>query len=100
MTAALAPPGRLRVRVLLFGAIRDLAPGSELALEVPHGTTVSALRRHVLDALACARPPSTRDGLVESAAVAVDDGVLAESETLGDGAGELRVALLPPVCGG
>ncbi len=104
MTISSACPGpsagRIRVRLLLFGAFRALADGPELTLEVPRGTTVSALRRHVGEALSRSRPSAETDALVEASAVAFDDGILLESHALGEGVDEVRAAILPPVCGG
>jgi molybdopterin converting factor small subunit len=85
------------VRVSLFGAFRELADAAELWLAVPRGTTVSQLRRHLRDELA--RSPVHRD-LVDASALAFDEGILLESDRLGQGGDQVRVAILPPVCGG
>jgi molybdopterin converting factor small subunit len=85
------------VRVLLFGAFRELADGCELWLAVPRGSTVADLRRHLREALAGS---PARGALVDLSALAFDDGILPESQALGKGVDEVRVAILPPVCGG
>jgi molybdopterin converting factor small subunit len=90
-------PDPLRVRVLLFGAFRDLADGGEIFLAVPRGTTVSELRRELREVLA--RSPAHGD-LLEASALALEGGLLTESQALGEGVDEVRVAILPPVCGG
>ena len=90
--------GSVRVRLLLFGAFRDLAQGPELRLEVPCGTTVSALRPRIRDALAQGRPSIGVGELVESSALASDSGILAETHAFD--ADDPPVCLLPPVCGG
>lgn len=90
-------PEPLRVRVLLFGAFRDFADGDELWLAVPRGTTVAELRRHLHEALAQA---PAQGGLIDASALAFDEGILLESQALGQGVDEVRVAILPPVCGG
>ncbi len=97
---SVAGTGSVRVRLLLFGAFRDLAQGAELRLEVPCGTTVSGLRPRIRDALARARPSVDVAGLVESSALACDSGIRAESHAFGRDAEEPPVCLLPPVCGG
>jgi molybdopterin converting factor small subunit len=86
--------------VRLFGALRDLAAGPELALEVPHGITVAALRRRLREALGGGLPSPAQDALVESSALAGDDGILPEWQALRPGSVEVELALLPPVCGG
>jgi molybdopterin converting factor small subunit len=98
MAIAVEPASDLvAVRVSLFGTFRDLAEAAELWLAVPRGTTVSRLRAHLRDELA--RSPAHRD-LVDASALAFDDGILLESEALGRAGDEVRVAILPPVCGG
>jgi molybdopterin converting factor small subunit len=98
MTIAVEPASDLvAVRVSLFGTFRELAEAAELWLAVPRGTTVSQLRRHLRDELA--RSPAHRD-LVDASALAFDDGILLESEALGRAGDPVRVAILPPVCGG
>jgi hypothetical protein len=67
---------------------------------VPRGTTVAGLRSHLKDALARARPSADVSELVESAALASDTGILAESHAFGCDTGDAPVCLLPPVCGG
>jgi molybdopterin converting factor small subunit len=94
-----AGPDRVRVRLLLFGAFREFAQGAELTLEVPRGTTVCGLRRHLKEALARARPSQDVTELVESSALACDTGMLSESHVFGRDAEDAPVCLLPPVCG-
>ncbi len=88
---------RVRVRLLLFGAFRQLTEGAELTLDVPRGTTVSGLRGHLKEALARARPSQDVAALVESSALASDTGILAESHVFGRDADDAPVCLLPPV---
>ena len=98
MTLAVAPASDLvAIRVSLFGTFRELAEAAELWLAVPRGTTVSQLRAHLCDELA--RSPAHRE-LVDASALAFDDGILLESQALGQSGEEVRVAILPPVCGG
>lgn len=85
-------PEPLRVRVLLLGALSELADGGEVWLAVPRGSTAADLRRHLR---ALARTPA-RAGLVDASALARDGGVLEDAQPLGDGADEVRVAVLPP----
>ena len=78
-------------RVLLFARLRDLAGAGELTVEVPPGSRVGDLRRH----LAAAFPALA--GLLPSCAVALDDQYVGDATPLPEGA---EVALLPPVSGG
>jgi molybdopterin converting factor small subunit len=89
-------PEPLRVRVLLFGAFREIADGGELWLAVPRGSTVADLRRHLREALGGSQ---ARAELVDRFALASDDGILLDAQPLGHGADEVRVAILPPVYG-
>ncbi len=89
---------RTRVRLRLFGAFRDVAGGAELTLEVPSGTTVANLRRHVKEALARTLPARRHDHLVDLSALASDSAILPESHLLGDT--DVCLSILPPVCGG
>ena len=98
-TTATAHPARTRVRLRLFGALRDAAGGDELRLEVPSGTTVAHLRAHVKEALARMRPARRHDHLVEVSALASDSAILPESHLVSDGA-DVCLSILPPVCGG
>jgi molybdopterin converting factor small subunit len=91
-------PAAMRVRLRLFGALRDAACGDELTLDVPAGTTVASLRSYVKDALARAAPGRRHDQLVELSALASDRAILAESHLLA--AADASLCILPPVCGG
>ncbi|MGC4000245.1 MAG: hypothetical protein QM767_23520 [Anaeromyxobacter sp.] len=90
--------GTVQVTVRLFGALRRLAPGAEVVVEVAPGTPVSALRGKLFQALAS--PGAPAEALLESSAFADDAQVLAEDQPVGEGAARVTLALLPPVCGG
>ncbi len=89
---------RTRVRLRLFGAFREVAGGGELMLEVPTGTTVANLRRHLKEVLARTVPARRHDQLVDLSALASDSAILPESHPLGDA--DVCLSILPPVCGG
>jgi molybdopterin synthase catalytic subunit len=78
----------MQVRVLSFGALRELL-GAENLLDVPTGTAVS----DVLYTLGQKAPI----GLLESSAIAVNQQYVARDHVLSDGD---EVAVLPPVSGG
>jgi molybdopterin synthase catalytic subunit len=81
----------MRVRVLFFGSLKDLARRSEEALDLPEGATVAdLLSRYV------AAQSRLRD-MLGSIAVSVNAEYARRDATLHDGD---EVALLPPVSGG
>ncbi len=81
--------GAVRVRVLLFAGLRELAGRGELEVEIPPGATVADLRRAV--AAVCPE-------LAGAAWSLAQDTVWCREEDPVDPQAEL--ALLPPVSGG
>jgi molybdopterin converting factor small subunit len=88
----------IRVRVRLFGAFRKYSERAEVALDVPRGTTVAALRRHLGEALRAACPGFADQPLLDISALADDERILDDAHLLGGD--RLSLAVLPPVCGG
>jgi MoaE-MoaD fusion protein len=81
----------MRVRILVFGVLKDLLPESSAPLELPEGARVRDLLDHHRESFA------SSDELWRSLAVAVNREYVSEDHTLRDGD---EVALLPPVSGG
>ncbi len=81
----------MRVRVLLFGVLKDVFPGDGQMLELPEGSTVDAL----LDRYRAKAPEQRK--LWSALAVAVNREYASPAQPLSDGD---EVALLPPVSGG
>jgi molybdopterin converting factor subunit 1 len=81
----------MKIVVRLFARARDLAGADTLAVELPPGATVAALRKQ----LAWQCPPLA--GLLERSALAVNDEFAGDALALPHGA---EIALLPPVSGG
>ncbi|MGB7603188.1 MAG: molybdopterin converting factor subunit 1, partial [Candidatus Sulfotelmatobacter sp.] len=81
----------MRVRVLFFGMLKDLADRSSDTLELPDGATVSDLLKHYQ-----ARIPKLKNSF-SSLAVAVNQEYAAAATELKS---DDEVALLPPVSGG
>lgn len=81
----------MRVRLLLFGILKDLLPNLSGDLDLPTGADVNAL----LDL--CRRSLPEHDALCSSLAVAVNREYVSASHLLHEGD---EVALLPPVSGG
>jgi molybdopterin converting factor subunit 1 len=81
----------MRVRVLYFGVLKDVAGGSRAEMELKEGASVA-------DLLAQHRGQGTGAGSVwDSIAVAVNQEYARAEDVLKDGD---EVALLPPVSGG
>jgi MoaE-MoaD fusion protein len=81
----------MRVRVLVFGVLKDLIPDQSGELDLPDGATVRVL----LDDLK--KHSAGQASLWSSLAVAVNREYVTAAHTLSDGD---EVALLPPVSGG
>jgi molybdopterin synthase catalytic subunit len=81
----------MRVRVLVFGVLKDFIPGPSVELELPDGSTVQVL----LDDLK--KHADGQAALWSSLAVAVNREYVTAAHLLSDGD---EVALLPPVSGG
>jgi len=80
----------MRVRVLVFGVLKDLIPQPSGELDLPDGATVRVLLDHY-------RHHATNSSLWSSLAVAVNREYVTATHPLADGD---EVALLPPVSGG
>jgi MoaE-MoaD fusion protein len=85
-------PFAMRVRVLLFGILKDLFSSESQTLELPQGSTVEVLVRHYRES-----KPESSSGLWSALAVAVNKEYASAGRALEDGD---EVALLPPVSGG
>jgi MoaE-MoaD fusion protein len=81
----------MQIRVLFFGALKDLAGQSHESLDLPDGSTVSALLTHYQR-----RIPNIKD-YAASLAVSVNEQYARPETKLNPGD---EVALLPPVSGG
>jgi molybdopterin synthase catalytic subunit len=81
----------MRVRVLLFGVLKDIFPEAVDSFEMPAGATVATL----LDRFRAKAPQ--HDQLWASLAIAVNHEYASPAQSLADGD---EVALLPPVSGG
>ena len=81
----------MTVQVQLFARLRDLAGSSSLTVELPSGSTIADLRRHLTNEY----PQLT--SLLNSCAIGVNKEFAEDSLHLPDGA---EIALLPPVSGG
>ena len=81
----------MRVRVLVFGVLKELIPEPSASLELPEGARVRQMLDHYRKTFA------EREALWRSLAVAVNREYVSAEHALKDGD---EVALLPPVSGG
>jgi MoaE-MoaD fusion protein len=81
----------MRVRVLVFGVLKDLIPEQSGEFDLPDGATVAALLDHYR------HRATNHEALWSSLAVAVNREYVTAAHLLADGD---EVALLPPVSGG
>jgi MoaE-MoaD fusion protein len=81
----------MRVRILVFGVLKDLIPASFATLDLPDGAGVRDLLDHYRSSF------EHREELWRSVAVAVNREYVSANHALKDGD---EVALLPPVSGG
>lgn len=81
----------MRITVCFFARLREIAGQSRLSVEVPDGSSVEAVWRHLVDTIPALAPHRA------ALAVAVDEEFARFTTSLRDGQ---VVALLPPVSGG
>jgi sulfur-carrier protein len=86
----------MKVRIKLFGALREADPSGTIELEVPAQSTIAMLRE-ALAAYLAEHAPQVSAGLVQRSAFASDEEILHNDRTLPD---DGRLAVLPPVSGG
>lgn len=86
----------MKVRIALFGALRDADPHGFIELEAPASCTIAELR-DLLRAHLREQAPHISAGLVQRSAFASNDEILHNHRMLPkDG----QLAILPPVSGG
>jgi molybdopterin converting factor small subunit len=90
----------VRVSIRLFGAFRKYGDGSEIALDVPRGTTVAALRAHLGEVLRRGCAGFAEQDLLDVSVLADDEQIREDAQPLGRGVDRVALAVLPPVCGG
>jgi molybdopterin converting factor small subunit len=88
--------------VRLFGAFRNFIDRSEVECSLPSGATQAELKMELAKILSFAAGTAGASGknpeaLLAESALADETKILANSDPLRDG---MRLALLPPVCGG
>ena len=81
----------MQVRVLFFATLRDRAGEKEAQVEIPEGTTVQALKEHLVDQF-----PGLQTA-IKSAIVSINREFAFDEQEIPDGS---EVAIFPPVSGG
>ena len=86
----------MKVRIALYGALREADPRGYVELDVPPDTTIAQLREH-LAAHVRERAPAVNAGLVRISAFANTEEILHGHRAVPEGE---ELAVLPPVSGG
>jgi molybdopterin converting factor subunit 1 len=81
----------MTLTIHLFAAARDLAGSSSVAVELPPGANIAALRAALAEAVPALAPLLARSAMAVNQDFAEDTRVLAASDEL---------AVIPPVSGG
>ncbi|WNL44191.1 MoaD/ThiS family protein [Dyella sp. BiH032] len=86
----------MKVRIALYGALREADPRGYLELDVPPGSTIAQLRE-LLAAHVREHAPAVNAGLVRISAFANAEEILHGHRDVPEGQ---ELAVLPPVSGG
>lgn len=86
----------MKVRIALYGALREADPRGYLELDVPPGSTIATLRE-LLAAHLREHAPAVNAGLVRICAFASTEEILHNHRAVPE---DLELAVLPPVSGG
>lgn len=86
----------MKIRIALFGALRDADTNGFIELEAPEHCTIADLRELLRDHL-LEHAPHISAGLVQRSAFASNDEILHNHRTLPE---DGQLAILPPVSGG
>lgn len=86
----------MKVRIALYGALREADVRDHVELDVPDGTRIAELRELLVAHLAT-HAPAISPGLVRCSAFASAEEILHNHRTLTEG---VELAVLPPVSGG
>jgi len=86
----------MKVRIALYGALREADPQGYVELDVPPGSTVAHLRDQLAAHLR-EHAPAVNVGLVRISAFATDEEILHNHRVVPE---DVALAVLPPVSGG
>jgi molybdopterin converting factor small subunit len=86
----------MKIRIALYGALREADPRGWLELDVPPGSSIAELRE-LLAAHLRERAPQVNAGLVRISAFASAEEILHNHREVPEG---VELAVLPPVSGG
>lgn len=86
----------MKVRIQLFGALREASPDGYIELNLPDRGNIASARKVLLEHLA-EHAPQVRANLVRRSAFASDDAILRDHDALPE---DGKLAVLPPVSGG
>lgn len=86
----------MKIRIALYGALREADASGGVELEVPAGSSIAALREQLAAHLA-EHAPAIPAGLVRRSAFASAEEILHNHRTVPE---DVELAVLPPVSGG
>ena len=87
----------MKCKIKLFGALKKLADGGLLWVDIPEGTTAAAARIIIKQTLQNAHPSGANLDLIDRSALADTKQVIGTNQVIQNGS---DLSLLPPVCGG
>ena len=87
---------RMKVRIALYGALREADPRGHIELELPSASTVADLRERLVVHLR-EHAPQVNAGMVRISAFASAEEILHNHREVPEG---VELAVLPPVSGG
>jgi molybdopterin converting factor small subunit len=86
----------MKIRIALYGALREAEASGHVELEVPAGSRIAELRE-LLATHVCEHAPAIPAGLVRRSAFASAEEILHNHRAVPEG---VELAVLPPVSGG
>jgi molybdopterin converting factor small subunit len=85
------------VQIRLFGAFRNYSSESEIVVEIESALSLDQIKAGLLKKLSAVGKEDAIKTLLSQSAVANESRVLGESDLILPG---MKLAILPPVCGG
>lgn len=87
----------INVEITLFGSFRKFDNGTPVILNLPQGTNLNTIRNGLLAELTKRYPDFNQQSLIDESALADEKQILDDSYIINQ---DVRLAILPPVCGG
>ena len=88
---------RINVEISLFGSFRKFDNGQPVILFLPQGANLNTIRSGLSKELAARYPEFNQQALIDESALADEREILSDTYCLER---NVKLAILPPVCGG